>query len=65
MIFEKRQRPFEYGLTKDPVYPMFHYNLACTYAEMNDREKALQSLREAFQHRSNHNPGEPHAEPPE
>jgi hypothetical protein len=25
------QATFEYGLTQDPEYPMFYYNLACTY----------------------------------
>jgi hypothetical protein len=24
---------FEYGLTQDPEYPMFYYNLACTYGK--------------------------------
>ncbi|MFO0774515.1 MAG: tetratricopeptide repeat protein [Nitrospiraceae bacterium] len=50
---------FEYGIAEDHTYPMFHYNLACTYAEMNQRESAMHSLRTAFQYRKNHNPGEP------
>jgi hypothetical protein len=49
---------FDYGLSIDPEYGMFHYNLACTYAEMGSREEAKQSLALAFRDRHNHNPGE-------
>lgn len=53
------QRTFEYGIAEDHTYPMFHYNLACTFAERRDRERAMQSLRTAFRYRAHHNPGEP------
>jgi tetratricopeptide (TPR) repeat protein len=49
---------FEQGIQADPTYPMFHYNLACTFAEMNDLDHAMQSLTTAFRHRKNQNPGE-------
>jgi tetratricopeptide (TPR) repeat protein len=49
---------FEQGILADPTYPMFHYNLACTFAEMNDLDRAMQSLKTAFRHRKNQNPGE-------
>lgn len=49
---------FEQGVQADPTYPMFHYNLACTFAEMNDLDHAMQSLKTAFRHRKNQNPGE-------
>lgn len=49
---------FEQGIQADPTYPMFHYNLACTFAEMNDLNRAMQSLKTAFRHRKNQNPGE-------
>ena len=49
---------FEQGIEVDPTYPMFHYNLACTFADMNDLEHAMQSLKTAFRHRKNQNPGE-------
>ena len=48
----------EHGIQADPTYPMFHYNLACTFADMNDLDHAMQSLRTAFRHRKNQNPGE-------
>jgi tetratricopeptide (TPR) repeat protein len=49
---------FEQGIQADPTYPMFHYNLACAFAEMNDLDHAMQSLKTAFVHRKNLNPGE-------
>jgi tetratricopeptide (TPR) repeat protein len=49
---------FEHGIQADPTYPMFHYNLACTFAEMNDLDHAMQSLKTAFQYRKNQNAGE-------
>lgn len=49
---------FEEGVQADPTYPMFHYNLACTFAEMNNLDRAMQSLRTAFRHRKNQNSGE-------
>ena len=38
----------DYGLSRDPANSLFHYHLARTYAGMNDREKAMQSLHAAF-----------------
>jgi hypothetical protein len=49
---------FEQGIQADPTYPMFHYNLACTFAKMNDLDHAMQSLKTAFRHRKNQSPGE-------
>lgn len=40
----------DYGLSQDPANPFFHYDLARTYAGMNEREKAMQSLHDAFLH---------------
>ena len=44
-------RILEYGLSKDPAYPLFHYNLARLHAGMNDRAHAMQSLHSAFKSR--------------
>jgi hypothetical protein len=49
---------FQQGIQADPTYPMFHYNLACTFAEMNDLDHTMQSLAIAFRHRKNQNPGD-------
>jgi tetratricopeptide (TPR) repeat protein len=55
---KKAKAIFDHGIQADPTYPMFHYNLACTFAEMNDLDHAMQSLTTAFRHRKNQNPGE-------
>lgn len=49
---------FEQGIQADPAYPIFHYNLACTFAEMNELDHTIQSLKTAFRHRKNLNPGD-------
>ncbi len=49
---------FEYGVAQDPANPLFHYNLARTYAGMNDRDKAMQSLHAAFHNHRHRNVGE-------
>jgi tetratricopeptide (TPR) repeat protein len=54
----KAKETFEYGLSKDPNYPMFYYNLACTYGEMHDIDHAIANLKLAFQHKANAIPGE-------
>ena len=59
----KAKATFEYGLSKDPKYPMFHYNLACTFAEMNDVDKAILSLQQAFQYKPNMIKGERFPDP--
>lgn len=44
---------FEYGLSKEPDYPMFHYLMACTYAEQNDLDNAILYLKQAFARKQN------------
>ena len=56
--FKEAKATFEQGIEADPTYPMFHYNWACTFADMNDLDHAMQSLKTAFRHRKNQNPGE-------
>jgi tetratricopeptide (TPR) repeat protein len=55
---KKAKATFEYGLSKDPKYPMFHYNMACTYGEMNDPDKAIVYLKQAFEYKENMIKGE-------
>jgi tetratricopeptide (TPR) repeat protein len=59
----KAKATFEYGLSKDPKYPMFHYNMACTYAEMNDVDKTIAYLKQAFEYKENMIKGEPFPDP--
>ena len=49
---------FEYGLTQDPEYPMFYYNLACTYGETKNMQQAIEELRLAYKYKANMIAGE-------
>lgn len=51
-IAESRQ-VLEYGITLDPDYPMFYYNLACGYAEEENASSAIHFLQLAFARRAN------------
>ncbi len=55
---DKAEATFRYGLSKDPSYPMFFYNMACVYAERNDLDDTLEYLTKAFEHKADRIPGE-------
>ena len=55
---QKAKETFDYGVSKDPTYPIFYYNLACTYAEMGDATEAGNHLKKAFEYKANVLPGE-------
>jgi len=50
---QKAKETFEYGIANDQTYPLFYYNLACAYAEMNDLDKAIDNLQKAFLYKHN------------
>lgn len=54
---------FEWAITIDSEYPLFYYNLACTFAEMGNPEEALRNLRLAYRYKANMLPGEPFPDP--
>ena len=60
---QKAKETFEYGVSKDPTYPLFHYNLACTYAKMGDAAEAGNFLKKAFEYKANFLPGESMPDP--
>ncbi|HUS11318.1 MAG TPA: hypothetical protein VMZ30_12705 [Pyrinomonadaceae bacterium] len=55
---DKAKDTFKYGISKDPDYPLFYYNMACTYGEMKDMDNAIKYLELAFDRRENIIPGE-------
>jgi tetratricopeptide (TPR) repeat protein len=59
----KSRETLEYGLTVEPKYPMFFYNLACGAAEGGDRARTLELLKKAFALRANVIPSEQMPEP--
>jgi hypothetical protein len=47
-----------YGISEDPGYPMFYYNLGCVAAERGDLDKTMDFLSKAFARKANSIPGE-------
>ena len=60
---DKAKDIFEYGISKDADYPMFYYNMACTYGEKKDMDKAIEYLKLAFDRRENMIQGEEMPDP--
>ena len=54
---------FEYGVSKDPTYPLFYYNLACAYSGTGDLKATTDYLTRAFKNRENTIPGESMPDP--
>jgi hypothetical protein len=54
----KASELFDYGVSIDPNYPMFYYNIACAYGEKNDMENAIVYLQKAFANKAHVIPGE-------
>jgi len=53
----------EYGISKEPTYPLFYYNNACGYGEENNEAKAIENLRLAYKYKDNVLEGEKVPEP--
>ncbi len=53
----------EYGISKEPAYPMFYYIMASTYGEEDDEPNAIKYLRLAFKHKKNMVVGEDFPDP--
>lgn len=47
----------EFGISEEPAYPMFYYELARAHAELSDEDNAIKSLRSAFEYSANVIPG--------
>jgi tetratricopeptide (TPR) repeat protein len=56
--FANSQRVIAYGISKDPNYPLFYYNLACIAGEQGDVRSAKANLKLAYDRRANALPGE-------
>lgn len=54
---------FEYGISKEPTYPLFYYNMACGYGELGDEDNAIKWLRPAFKYKANMLEGERFPDP--
>jgi hypothetical protein len=59
----RAKETFEYGLSQEPEYPLFYYNVACVYGEMGKMEESLEELRLAYKYRANMIRGETFPDP--
>jgi tetratricopeptide (TPR) repeat protein len=60
---DKAKDLFEWAIPIDPEYPMFYYNLACTFSEKGDLDRALENLRLALRYKENMIKGETFPDP--
>jgi tetratricopeptide (TPR) repeat protein len=60
---DKAKSIFDYGLTQYSDYPLFYYNLACTYGEQKKMDEAIAQLRTAFKYKANVLEGETMPDP--
>ena len=60
---DRSKEVFDYGVSQDPAYPMFYYNLACGAAQKRDANDAKAFLQMAFDNRNNIIPGESFPDP--
>lgn len=56
--YKRSKETYAYGLSKQPMYPMFNYNFSCIYAEMDDLENAMKYLKIAFENKDKQVNGE-------
>ena len=55
---KRSQEVCMYGISVEPTYPLFYYNMACGYGELDDEQNAIKYLRPAFKYKANMMPGE-------
>jgi tetratricopeptide (TPR) repeat protein len=61
----KAKATLDYGLSQSADYPIFHYDLACTYAQMGKVDETLGELRQAYAHSAKVAPTQVPASPQE
>jgi hypothetical protein len=60
---EKAREVFQYGISQEPNYPLFYYNMACYYGEKRDAQNAGVYLKKAFERKANLIAGETMPDP--
>jgi tetratricopeptide (TPR) repeat protein len=46
--FDESIETYQQAIAQDPDYPPYYYNLACSYSESGDLDKAIFNLQEAY-----------------
>ena len=49
----KSKEVLDYGISQDPEYPLFHYDMACYYGVQGKMEQALEELRLNYKYKAN------------
>lgn len=55
---KRAEETLRYGVSQDPEYPMFYYNLACTFGERGELQGVLENLQLVLERKANMIPGE-------
>lgn len=50
---DRAKSTLEYGISKNPTYPTFYYNIGCIFAINGDLTNALANLRQAKRYKAN------------
>lgn len=61
--YKTAESVYKDALKEDPEFPMFHYNLACVYAESHNLSNALEHLKKAWEFKDNMPKGQPFPDP--
>jgi tetratricopeptide (TPR) repeat protein len=46
--FDQSIATYQKAIAQDPDYPIYYYNMACSYSEKGDLDQAISGLQEAF-----------------
>lgn len=60
---DRSMETLKYGISQDPEYPMFYYNIACGYGEQGKMDESLEQLRLAYKYKANMISGETFPDP--
>lgn len=61
----KARETLDYGFSQDAEYPLFHYDMACVYAQQGKVDESLGQLRQAYKYKANASPGDMPPDPTE
>jgi tetratricopeptide (TPR) repeat protein len=60
---KETEETLNYGISQDPEYPLFYYNMACVFGEKGEMDNALAQLRTAYKYKAHMIEGEDFPDP--